>query len=187
MSFIRFVRIFYSSTTGAGKTLAHVIAILQKIDTSNQQCQALILAPCRELSYCIARFITSFATHINVRVHCCFGGTPVRDDMLALKAGVQILVGSPGRIHDMLARRALDLSSLSFVVFEDADRLLDRGFHECISGIYRHLPARSPQVAIVTTTVTPEMTEFADKVATNPLYVTEQLLLLSQQSNATVT
>jgi translation initiation factor 4A len=98
--------------------------VLQKIDLSVKQCQALILAPTRELAQQIQKVVVAIGDFMNVECHACIGGTVVRDDMKILQDGVHIVVGTPGRVHDMIQRRALKTDAIKLFVLDEADEML---------------------------------------------------------------
>lgn len=92
---------------GTGKTATFSISILQQIDTAQRDCQALILAPTRELAQQIQKVVIALGDFMNAQCHACIGGTNVREDMRKLEAGVHVVVGTPGRVFDMISRRSL--------------------------------------------------------------------------------
>lgn len=94
---------------GSGKTAAFTICILQRIDTSNRDCQALVLSPSRELAQHIVTMFLALGEFMSVKIHACVGGTNIRDDIRTLKEGVHIVVGTPGRVSDMIKRGVLKL------------------------------------------------------------------------------
>ncbi len=100
--------------SGTGKTATFAIAVLQKLDLDldleSKGCQALILAPTRELAQQIQKVVTALGDYMHVKCHACVGGTNVRDDIRILQDGVHIVVGTPGRVFDMINRRALSKS-----------------------------------------------------------------------------
>ncbi|KAF8498790.1 eukaryotic translation initiation factor 4A2, isoform CRA_b, partial [Russula emetica] len=93
--------------SGTGKTATFSISILQKVDFSLKGTQALILAPTRELAQQIQKVVIALGDYMNVECHACVGGTNVREDMSKLQEGVHVVVGTPGRVYDMINRRAL--------------------------------------------------------------------------------
>lgn len=110
--------------SGTGKTATFSISVLQKIDTSVKQCQALILAPTRELAQQIQKVVVAIGDFMNIECHACIGGTSVRDDMKALQDGPQVVVGTPGRVHDMIQRRFLKTDAMKMFVLDEADEML---------------------------------------------------------------
>jgi translation initiation factor 4A len=145
--------------SGTGKTATFSISVLQKIDTNVKQCQALILAPTRELAQQIQKVVVAIGDFMNIECHACIGGTSVRDDMKALQDGPQVVVGTPGRVQDMIQRRFLKTDSMKMFVLDEADEMLSvrkslidntfRNTNFFFSARFhradlRHLPAPSP-------------------------------------------
>lgn len=97
---------------GTGKTATFAVGILQRLDTELKQCQALVLAPTRELALQIQKVIGALGDFMNIKIHACVGGTAVRDDIRTLQDGVHVVVGTPGRVYDMIQRRALRLDAV---------------------------------------------------------------------------
>ncbi len=126
---------------GRGKTIAILISALQRIEISNKSCQALILAPTREMVMGMQTTISQLGEFLDVSVHGFIGGTMIRDDMKVLQAEVQIAVGTPGRVCDLLMRRVFDTTNLKLFMLDEVNSLFYRGFKEQILDIYRHLPA----------------------------------------------
>merc|ERR1712002_978859 len=104
--------------SGTGKTATFSIAILQQVDfdPNKIQCQALVLAPTRELASRIQKVVLALGDYQKVKCHACIGGTAVRNDVDTLKAGVNIIVGTPGRVFDMINRGALDTTHMKMFV-----------------------------------------------------------------------
>lgn len=112
--------------SGTGKTATFTIGILQQLDYSLKECQALILAPTRELAQQIQRVVLAIGDYLEVKCHACIGGTLVRDDIAKLESGVHVVVGTPGRVYDMLCRRVLRPDSIRVFVLDEADEMLSR-------------------------------------------------------------
>ena len=110
--------------SGTGKTATFSISVLQKIDPAVKACQALILAPTRELAQQIQKVVVALGDFIGIECHACIGGTSVRDDMKALQDGPHIVVGTPGRVQDMIQRRFLKTDSMKMFVLDEADEML---------------------------------------------------------------
>lgn len=123
--------------SGTGKTATFAISALQKLDMSKQKCQALILSPTRELAQQTTNVITSLGDFMKAKVHACVGGTVVRDDIATLQSGVHIVAGTPGRVYDMINRRALDMAEVGLFVLDEADEMLSRGFKDQIHEVFR--------------------------------------------------
>ena len=126
--------------TGTGKTLAFGLPILHKIDASSKKVQALIVAPTRELALQIRDSLLPFAKARNVSVEAIYGGVGIEDQIKKLNYGVQIIVGTPGRINDHLSRKTLSLSDLRTLVLDEADIMLDMGFKDEIYDILKRTP-----------------------------------------------
>ncbi|KAK1447016.1 ATP-dependent RNA helicase eIF4A [Colletotrichum lupini] len=144
--------------SGTGKTATFSISVLQKIDTNVKACQALILAPTRELAQQIQKVVVAIGDFMNIECHACIGGTSVRDDMKALQDGPQVVVGTPGRVHDMIQRRFLKTDSMKMFVLDEADEMLSRGFTEQIYDIFQLLP-QSTQVVLLSATMPQDVLE----------------------------
>jgi len=110
--------------SGTGKTATFSISALQKIDPNLKACQALILAPTRELAQQIQKVVVAIGDFMNVECHACIGGTNVREDMKALQDGPQVVVGTPGRVHDMIQRRVLKTDNMKMFILDEADEML---------------------------------------------------------------
>lgn len=110
--------------SGTGKTATFSISVLQKIDPNVKQCQALILAPTRELAQQIQKVVVAIGDFMSIECHACIGGTSVRDDMKALQEGPQVVVGTPGRVQDMIQRRFLKTDGMKMFVLDEADEML---------------------------------------------------------------
>jgi len=115
--------------SGTGKTGAFTISTLQVIDPASSNIQALILSPTRELSLQIAFVIHSIGEFQGINIHACVGGTVVREDIKKLKqGGIQVIVGTPGRVHDMMKKGIFKTDYLRLFVLDEADEMLDKGF-----------------------------------------------------------
>ncbi|OJJ60841.1 hypothetical protein ASPSYDRAFT_130471, partial [Aspergillus sydowii CBS 593.65] len=110
--------------SGTGKTATFSISALQKLDPNVKACQALIVAPTRELAQQIQKVVIAIGDFMNIQCHACIGGTAVRDDMNALRDGPQIVVGTPGRIQDMIQRRVLKTDQMKMFILDEADEML---------------------------------------------------------------
>jgi translation initiation factor 4A len=134
--------------SGTGKTATFSIAVLQQIDLKLNKTQALILAPTRELAQQIQKVARALGDFLNVTSHGCVGGTLVRDDIKILRDGVQVVVGTPGRVYDMIKRQELSLANVKIFVLDEADEMLSRGFKDQIYDVFQHLPSKV-QVIII--------------------------------------
>merc|ERR1712039_361009 len=147
---------------GTGKTATFVIGSLQRIDYQNSQCQALILAPTRELAQQIQKVVLALGDYLKIRCHACIGGTSVRDDIDRLRDGQQCVVGTPGRVFDMIGKRHLRVDDLMTFVLDEADEMLSRGFKDQIYDIFKTLPP-NVQVCLFSATMPPEILDMTSK------------------------
>jgi len=148
--------------SGTGKTATFVIGALQKVDTQDRNCQALILAPTRELAQQIHKVALALGDYMKVKCHSCIGGTSVREDIDKLKEGQHVVVGTPGRVFDMLSKRHFRLDSLQVFVLDEADEMLSRGFKDQIYDIFKSLPP-NVQVCLFSATMAPEILDLTGK------------------------
>ncbi len=126
--------------TGTGKTCAFVLPILERIDADSMMVQALVLTPTRELSEQVAVECRRLSYTRPVQTVCCVGGKQIRRQIEALKQGAQIVVGTPGRVLDLMSRKLLTFENVRVVVLDEADRMLDIGFRPDIEKILRRVP-----------------------------------------------
>ena len=160
--------IIAQAQSGTGKTATFSIGTLQKIDESKGHCQALILAPTRELAGQIHKVITALGMYMNVKPYLCIGGQSVFDDMNHIRKGnCPIIVGTPGRIYDMINRGAINTSALNILVLDEADEMLSRGFKEQIYNIFQTIP-ENVQVGLFSATMPNEILEISQKFLRNP-------------------
>ncbi|MBO7108944.1 MAG: DEAD/DEAH box helicase, partial [Prevotella sp.] len=127
--------------TGTGKTAAFGIPLLQRIDTSSRETQALVLSPTRELCLQITDDLRDFAKYMEgVHVEAVYGGAAIEPQMRALKKGVNIIVATPGRLIDLKNRGFVHLENVSTIVLDEADEMLNMGFSDSINEIFESLP-----------------------------------------------
>jgi translation initiation factor 4A len=122
--------VIQQAQSGTGKTATFCSGILQQLDYSLLECQALVLAPTRELAQQIEKVMRALGDYLQVKVHACVGGTSVREDQRILQSGVHVVVGTPGRVYDMLRRNALRADAIKCFVLDEADEMLSRGFKD---------------------------------------------------------
>lgn len=123
--------------TGTGKTLAFGLPLIHRIDVNNKATQALVVAPTRELAVQICESITPFARAMGISMKAIYGGASMEEQIRALKKGVQIVVGTPGRVNDHLRRGIMKLDQLETLVLDEADIMLDMGFKEEVDEIIK--------------------------------------------------
>jgi ATP-dependent RNA helicase DeaD len=126
--------------TGTGKTAAFGIPMVERLSPETQAVQGLVLVPTRELAVQVAENIRLYAKYAKLKVIPVYGGEPIGRQMRALQSGVHIVVGTPGRVIDLLERRILNLSSVKVLVLDEADRMLDMGFIDDIEYILSRVP-----------------------------------------------
>ena len=161
--------------TGTGKTAAFGLPLLAAVDpaadVSRGHVQALVLTPTRELALQVADAIESFATHLpGLRVHAVYGGAPYVTQQRALRDGVHVVVGTPGRVMDHLDRGALSLDGVRFLVLDEADEMLRMGFAEDVEEIFGQAPTKR-QVALFSATMPPAIRKVADHHMTDPVQI----------------
>jgi translation initiation factor 4A len=156
--------------SGTGKTATFAIGTLAKLDPSKKECQALILAPTRELAQQIQKVVTALSDYMNIKVHACVGGTAVREDIRTLQAGVHIVVGTPGRVYDMINRHALSLNSIQQFFLDEADEMLSRGFKDQIYDIFKFLP-ETVQVCLFSATMPLMVLEVTENFMQDPVRI----------------
>jgi ATP-dependent RNA helicase DDX5/DBP2 len=160
--------------TGSGKTLAYALPAMahaaRRRGPPTQCCDALVLAPTRELAAQIEQHVAAFGSAVELRSVCCYGGTDVALDVERLADGVELLVATPGRLLLLLQRHAWLLTCATFVVLDEADRMLDMGFEPQISAAFAQLPT-ARQTLFFTATWPPHVRELAARFVTDPVLV----------------
>jgi len=160
--------------TGTGKTLAFAVPILQRVDLASREVQALVLCPTRELAEQVCVEVKKIGKHTHVRALPVYGGTSIERQVRELRAGVQLVVGTPGRVMDHMNRGNLRLDHVKMLVLDEADRMLDMGFIEDIEWILNKLP-RQRQTMLFSATIPWEIRDLAQKFMLNP-----QLIAVSE-------
>jgi len=148
--------------SGTGKTATFVIGVLQRMDIGVRGCQALILAPTRELANQIQKVALALGDYQKVKCHACIGGTSVREDIDKLRDGQHLVVGTPGRVFDMISKRHLRCDDLLTFVLDEADEMLSRGFKDQIYDIFKTMPPNI-QVCLFSATMAPEILDLTSK------------------------
>ncbi|ORY03385.1 ATP-dependent RNA helicase FAL1 [Basidiobolus meristosporus CBS 931.73] len=156
--------------SGTGKTATFSISILQTVDTSIRETQALVLAPTRELATQIQNVVLALGDYMNVQCHACIGGTSVGEDIRKLDYGQHVVTGTPGRVYDMIRRRNLRTRNIKMLILDEADELLNRGFKDQIYDVYRYLPP-STQVVLLSATLPHDVLELTTKFMTDPIRI----------------
>ncbi|KAJ3415991.1 RNA helicase [Chytridiales sp. JEL 0842] len=156
--------------SGTGKTATFSISILQCINTTSRETQALVLSPTRELATQIQSVILALGDYMNVQCHACIGGTSIGEDIRKLDFGQHVVSGTPGRVFDMIQRKSLRTQHIKMLVLDEADEMLNQGFKEQIYDIYRYLPPGT-QVVLLSATLPHDVLELTTKFMTDPVRV----------------
>lgn len=160
--------------TGSGKTAAFGLGVLQKLDAARLAPQALLLCPTRELADQVAQELRRLARQIaNVKILTLCGGAAARPQAESLARGAHIVVGTPGRVQDHLTRGRLDLSGLTSLVLDEADRMVDMGFYDAIAAIAAHCPAKR-QTLLFSATYPDNIRKLSARFLRNPAQVKVQ-------------
>ena len=156
------------SRTGSGKTAAFILPILDRIDPKRATCQALVLAPTRELARQVAEEAQTLGGATGMRTAVVYGGVAYGPQLQAFREGAHLVVGTPGRILDHLLKRNLSLKDLRILVFDEADRMLSMGFYPDMKAIQRHLPSRRVQGGMFSATFPVHVRRLADEFLHQP-------------------
>merc|ERR1711990_1077923 len=165
--------------SGTGKTATFAISVLESLDVNTKECQLLILAPTRELAQQIQKVVIALGDYMGVSCHACIGGTNVQQDIRVLEAGQHIVVGTPGRVYDMINRQALDPRGIKTFVLDEADEMLSRGFKDQIYDVFRYM-SNKIQVILLSATMPSDVLEVTEKFMRDPIRILvkkEQLTL----------
>jgi translation initiation factor 4A len=157
--------------SGTGKTGTFVIGSLSRIDPEILKPQILVMVPTRELAQQIATVATGIGSYMckgGLRVHTATGGPPVHEDIRAIDRGVHMLVGTPGRIYDLLNRKVFATSTIKILVLDEADQMLEDRFREQVHCILSMGFPETTQVALLSATMIPEVVEIATTLLRNP-------------------
>ncbi|HEY5808435.1 MAG TPA: DEAD/DEAH box helicase [Povalibacter sp.] len=158
--------------TGTGKTAAFALPLLSKIDLSGREPQALVLVPTRELAIQVAEAFQRYATHLpGFHVLPIYGGQSYTPQLQSLRRGVHVVIGTPGRIMDHLKRGTLKLTTLKYMVLDEADEMLRMGFIDDVEWILSQAPP-SRQIALFSATMPAEVRRIAQNHLRNPAEVT---------------
>ncbi|KAI6180099.1 RNA helicase [Aphelenchoides besseyi] len=156
--------------SGTGKTATFSISVLQRIDEKADHVQALVMAPTRELAQQIQIVMRGLGDYMNVNVHACIGGTNVRDDQRKLENGVQVVVGTPGRVSDLISRKTLRTDGILMFVLDEADEMLSRGFKDQIYEVFRSMP-QNVQVVLLSATMPSDVLEVTKCFMRDPIQI----------------
>ena len=156
--------------SGTGKTATFCVAALQRIDPTLKAVQAIILAPTRELALQIHTVISELAKFTDIKPHACIGGTSYDETHAALTSGCQVVVGTPGRINDLISKGTLRTKDIKVFILDEADEMLSAGFTQQVFDAFTMLPKES-QVVLLSATMPAEVVEVANNLMTNPVTI----------------
>jgi ATP-dependent RNA helicase DeaD len=167
--------------TGSGKTAAFGLPMLQYVDVDEHEVQGLVLTPTRELCIQVTQALRTYGSRKGADVVAVFGGAPIRSQQSQLRAGGHIVVGTVGRVRDLISRHSLLLHACRFVVLDEADEMLDLGFLEDVERILALTPS-SRQTALFSATIPPEIRRLADQYLMDPVTVRVQAETLTVET-----
>ena len=153
--------------TGTGKTAAFGLPLLQYIDPADDEVQAVVLTPTRELCIQVTQALRAYAEHLDVNIVAVFGGAPIKSQQAQLRAGAHVVVATVGRMMDLMSRRSLVLTAARYVVLDEADEMLDLGFIEDVEKILRMCPS-GRQTALFSATMPPPVKRLAESYMYDP-------------------
>lgn len=164
--------------SGTGKTGTFCIGSMARIDVSLKQPQVLVLTPTRELAQQIESVAKGLSQNLGLNVYCAVGGTELHHDLRALDKGVQFVIGTPGRIYDLMSRKALNgngpalaRANIRVLILDEADQMLEDKFHEQVMCILdKGFPA-STQVALFSATMPQQVVEVAERLLRDPIKI----------------
>jgi translation initiation factor 4A len=157
--------------SGTGKTGTFVIGSLSRIDESIKKPQVLVLVHVRELAQQIAKVATSLGEKMGLQVLCAVGGNPLRDDIRQLEAGTQFIVGTPGRVFDLVSRNVLDRSEIRVLIMDEADQMLEDLFHKQVMCILEKGFPEKTRVALFSATMPEQVIDVANKILNDPVRI----------------
>ena len=153
--------------TGTGKTAAFGLPLLQYLDPENDEVQAIVLTPTRELCIQVTQALRAYAEHLDIEIVAVFGGAPIRSQQSQLRSGAHVVVATVGRMMDLMSRRSLVLTAARYVVLDEADEMLDLGFIEDVEKILRMCPS-GRQTALFSATMPPPIQKLAEGYMYDP-------------------
>ena len=164
--------------TGTGKTAAFTLPLLQRIlpfatpspSPARHPVRVLILAPTRELAIQVHQSVVTYSRHVPLKSLCVYGGVDIKPQIEAIRKGVEILVATPGRLLDLVEQKCLNFGSVSALVLDEADRMLDMGFVPDVTRILSLLP-KERQSLLFSATFSDEIKKLADKMLKTPILI----------------
>ncbi len=169
--------------TGTGKTAAFGVPMVERVNPDVNNVQGLVLEPTRELAVQVAEHISLFGKYARLNVLPVYGGESIEKQIYALERGIQIIVGTPGRVIDLLERRKLNLASVKVVVLDEADRMLDMGFIDDIEYILSKIP-KNRQTSLFSATIDQSVMNVCSRYMRSPekLFVSKDEIALTQMN-----
>ena len=170
--------ILAQAQSGTGKTGTFCIGALSRMDPSLKVPQVLVMVPTRELAQQIETVAKALSLHLGISIYCAVGGTELHHDLRALQGGAQFIIGTPGRIYDLMNRKsysgstaALPRNNIRVLVMDEADQMLENKFREQVMCILELGFPKETQVALFSATMPPEVIEVANKLLSNPVRI----------------
>ncbi len=154
--------------SGTGKTGTFSIGAMSILNPDLKAPQVLVLSPTRELAQQTEEVARAIGSYLKIQVHSATGGPPIAEDIRALQRGAQFIVGTPGRVYDLIRRGALKLDAMRILIMDEADQMLEDRFREQVHCILEFKFPPTTQVALFSATMPPEVTEVAEKFLQNP-------------------
>jgi len=156
--------------SGTGKTGTFSISCLQRIDETKKEIQGLIMAPTRELAIQIHKVIVNLGDFLNVNIKLLIGGTSMETDIKDLEDKPHILVGTPGRVHDLIRRKKINSKTIKIMILDEADEMLSAGFKEQVYNIFQFLP-NNVQLCLFSATLPIEIQNLTEKCMRDPVKI----------------
>lgn len=162
--------IIAQAQSGSGKTATFSIGMLQNVDHQDLKTQALVLAPTRELAAQIYEVISALGSFLNVKCVLLVGGTELKKNKIELKEGCHVVVGTPGRVNDLINRKYLNTEFLKMLIVDEADEMLGLGFLEQINDVIKNIPPLC-QIALFSATILPDIIKLTENIMNDPVKI----------------
>ena len=162
--------IIAQAQSGSGKTATFAIGMLQNVDNEDLKTQALVLAPTRELATQIHGVIAALGSFLNIRAVLLVGGTELKKNKIELKEGCHVVIGTPGRVNDLIGRKNLTTDFLKMLIVDEADEMLGLGFLEQINEVIKNIPPLC-QIALFSATISPEIIKLTENIMNEPVKI----------------
>jgi superfamily II DNA/RNA helicase len=165
------IDVIAQAQSGTGKTGTFCIGALSRVDPTIKSPQVLVLSPTRELAQQTEKVARDLSSYMEIRVHCATGGPPIAEDIRALDAGCHFIVGTPGRIYDLIQRRKLSLQHIRQLILDEADQMLEELFYKQVMCILERGFPEKTQVALFSATMAEPVIAVANKILQNPVRI----------------